>query len=146
MDDFNRWRVFVTKGVNGLGIGIEEFLRKEHPLRDSVYKATGSNVIRFASIFIPYNNGEELSLRHGYRTAIKYIDSVTEEGRPVLIGVDSAIIGKKFINNMRKQAYGRLMRFRAIPPQHRKSEEALGLGAVKRETTIEEVLWNAEGK
>jgi hypothetical protein len=141
MDDFARYRVCVVKDLHGLGIGIEKFLRKEHPLRDTVYAETGSNILYFASLYLPHSN-EELSINTGYKHALAHIHKVEPEAKAVLVGLPTQFVGRRSRDKLRRQAVGRLVRFRAIPANKRKSEEALAIGALDRNTDITEVIYN----
>lgn len=138
MDDYQRYRICVIKGTDGVGVGVERFIKKGDPLFTVVTAENNTNVTWFGSYYL---EGNDVSLMDGYRYAIGQIDKLEPAGVPLLIGLPHSFNRSKSRQKLAKQAIGRLVRFRSVPTQHRKTEETLAMDALKRKSDITEVIY-----
>ncbi|MGG3843421.1 hypothetical protein [Anoxybacillus kestanbolensis] len=139
--NFSRYRVFVAKDEHGLGLGIEKFVTTVDSLYEAVVAETGHRVIRFASIYVPKPVSGELSNFEGLCRCVSYIDSVELSGERILLNIPSYVFRRNFMKQLRKLVPNRDITFRNTPPRFYYTERDIALDALRRRTTIEEVLF-----
>jgi len=138
-DDFTRFRVAVVKSEEGVGVGLERFIKKQDSRFNKVTAELNTNVTFIGSYFL-----DGATLGEGIRFAVRKIDEITPEGKPVLIGIPQPFFKPRFNRKLKNKVPCRLVRLRGIPARHAKTEETLAIDALRNKTNTEEVLWNEE--
>ena len=138
--DFSRYRVHIAKDEHGLGLGIEKFVTTVDSLYEAVVAETGHRVIRFASIFVPKPADKELLYIEGLIHCLRYIDSKEPPGERLMINIPKDSMHDKIIKFFRGLFPHRDITFRATDHRYIYTERELALDALRRRSTIEEVL------